>query len=582
MNGYELPKFKKEKKYPLFRCIDCKTILRMKIFSEDKDKDIPFLFSCNKCCIFEKKYNKGDFLHRFYNEMCFLCSNNIKYICKDCNKNICSNIQCLQIHKNSLYHKNDKFTLEELFDFTCIKHKQNFMGYCFTCNKDICLNCFNEEKENNHNIILYKDIIPTPTEFIKKYNEIETSSDNVIKYILNKKHDKAYTNKEKIDNNWKKNMKIREYLRNFYKNFSRKINQLNFALIYNILENQNIKYINDKEINESLTPIEPHNICFLDNKNFIINFNDVKKMNLMNMIFYSNINYSYLKIKINKNKKFICIIEQFLIKFYNLSTFEFIMDYKLEYKDKVKLTSDNTFLVYDGESVRFLKIDLKSKLINIENTITVLNIDKIKKTKDYLTILCKRNQTIYIYDCKQFYKQINHIKYLDIYISYIIYNDNILFNDYNKVYLFNIKNSTKVLVYEFYQKNLEYIKAKLYDSYVIFINKLFYNHYNYYVYSLNTKQIISIIKTDNCYIKFLKSNISFKSIKYHKYSSYYKYLILPKLNIINCLRFNLSKNFFILSNNSYIGYDNNSHYILYKDGINISEQYKDFNLLFKV
>lgn len=233
-NNYQLPKFKNEKKYYPFRCLICSNFLRIKLHNEIDRLNLFFSCKCGymtNISLFEKtKDKRRKFLS--YSKSCLFCSQNeVQFKCLNCKKYICSNNKCIDIHKRHHYSK--EFTMEEISDYKCKIHlvDNKFIGFCKTCEKDVCSKCI--EKEKGHNIILYKDIIPNPEEFIKKYNQIEISSNDLLRYIFN--HCGVLMNTKTVINIFV----TREILRNIYTNFSRKINQLNFALIYNVIENLN-------------------------------------------------------------------------------------------------------------------------------------------------------------------------------------------------------------------------------------------------------------------------------------------------------------------------------------------------------
>ena len=168
------------------KCPECKEDIRMKI----NDYKIN-LYEC------KNKHNIDNILLEEYeniekidisNIICNICNKNNKsntynnefYICNTCKINICPLCKSIHDKNHNIINYDDK-------GYICDIHNENYIKYCNTCKKNICMFCFNQH--NNHEIILYDNIIPDidniKNEMIKLKNSIDIFKSD-IKIMINK------------------------------------------------------------------------------------------------------------------------------------------------------------------------------------------------------------------------------------------------------------------------------------------------------------------------------------------------------------------------------------------------------------
>ena len=443
---YQLPK--NEKLYYPLRCKICSYILRVKLYIESDE--IILLISC-QCGLITKTNYRDDNINK----------------------------DTISLTKDDWRSKS---ILEKLPDYECKLHNHKYIAFCKECNKDKCEECLKEDK--NHDILLYSDIIPNSEEFIKKYNKIESTLDIFLKFWFSK--NKGLSKKSKYRLIIKKNFKLREILRNFFYNFSRKKENLNFALIYNVIENCELNSLtldNLKKLGEE----ELQHLYFLKYKDFLI-FGDNNKKSSKYYIKY-NVqtlikSLSYIeKIYITYCHKYICIFGNSTMKLYNSISFELLFTYKnnsnlyeiniadnishfcICFKNHIKLYKNITFdyiceyklnsekyyiqeneiIILNNNSIIILGIDIKNKrifekyLIDInKNKLSDLNISKyvwkvsnLKFSNDYLSFEIDSTETkrqyILIYERNNNYRLIKTVDneiFEFKYIKYSIINNN--------------------------------------------------------------------------------------------------------------------------------------------------------------
>ena len=109
--------------------------------------------------------------------------NNDFYICNTCQINICPLCKTKHDKNHNIIKYEDKGNICEI-------HNENYIKYCIKCKKNICMFCFNQH--NNHELILYDNIIPDTdnikNEMIKLKNSIDIFKSD-IKIIINKLND---------------------------------------------------------------------------------------------------------------------------------------------------------------------------------------------------------------------------------------------------------------------------------------------------------------------------------------------------------------------------------------------------------
>lgn len=119
--------------------------------------------------IIKDKENKhGKFCDRCVNKKEKEEKNNINSIkeellyCGTCKQFICSN--CLQEH-NIQKESHKSLVKKSKLRYTCLEHKENYIGFCFTCLVDICKKC---ERHNKHCTKLFKEFYPDK-DFLDNY-----------------------------------------------------------------------------------------------------------------------------------------------------------------------------------------------------------------------------------------------------------------------------------------------------------------------------------------------------------------------------------------------------------------------------
>ena len=139
-------------------------------------------------------------------------------------------------------------------NYLCYKHNEQFASYCDICKENLCTQC-DMEHDNNHKIILYRDIKPNMDEIkikMKEFKEIidkfNNNIDEMISLLQNLKNniEKYYVINDNLLNNY--NVKNRSY-QIFYNINS--INNINNNMITNNLKD----IINENNISNKFNKI---------------------------------------------------------------------------------------------------------------------------------------------------------------------------------------------------------------------------------------------------------------------------------------------------------------------------------------
>ena len=220
---------------------------------------------CNKC----NKINKS------------ISFNNIFYKCLTCNNIICP--LCKVIHDNHhiIINYDDNY-------YICEKHNEKYTLFCEYCNKNLCTLC---DEHNNHNRILFTDILPKKEELIKTKNELKSTIfkfNNEIKILVSLLND--VMNKINIY------CKIIEDMVNNYNN-----KKINYEIIYNLNQIPKSNVIDElNKIIECNNIIEKYSSIFnlykkMNHDEINIVYNSKEKVKLFGEIFVER-NKSNLKL----------------------------------------------------------------------------------------------------------------------------------------------------------------------------------------------------------------------------------------------------------------------------------------------
>ena len=504
-NYYKLPKYKKEKIYLPYRCPHCYKILRLKIFpGEDIVK---YNCQCKKewfitfNITFDKKAKKLDSFFKLRCSNCGMLPNpDYKYLkkCSICNKLFCMKKTCEHNHSNNtLYNLN-------LLDVTCIKHSKDFIAYCKTCDKDVCQICLKEEK--SHQILYYKDILPKKSEFMNKYNIINTFSENFVTCFKGVKRVDNYTLIYFFH--------FREIIRNIFFNFSRfsKFNKFNFALISNFLENSDFTILNDnnpkkdiikyKNSPTSFIKSSKYYFDFLENKNNTkFNFFKEKKFSAFSSIYYfyvSSPNKKYfligekeksnsnIRMSIYNSKSFLPIVSKDNSSSIDICAFE---DNRLICTFLNSRITINIFNINSDNNVQVEEFIYKDKFTNIQllkDSFLIQNKNKIKIFQDKGTHMLLDTIELPL-TIKDFIKTL--FGYGEDFIYELIENKE--FGVVNSsIFLYIRKTKAKVCLME--KKGNCFSITRINESNLL----IEYNPYDFYLYDLENLQIINNYQFD--------------------------------------------------------------------------------------
>ena len=137
---------------------DCchKHICNDKIFDKyESSQNIEFdKIRCNKC----QKTQSQD-LKEFYK--CLKCSKNFQYATY-----FCSECSFLHPHNQQLIKYDEKY-------FYCQEHFRLYISYCYLCKKNLCDICEKNERNKNHEVKKYEQMIPDVNPIKKNLEEIK-------------------------------------------------------------------------------------------------------------------------------------------------------------------------------------------------------------------------------------------------------------------------------------------------------------------------------------------------------------------------------------------------------------------------
>ena len=494
-SSYLLPKYKNEKIYNPYRCPYCYKMIRIKIFVEGSL--VKYNCQCKKYWYISYKINefttllKPGSLDLLFNLKCSSCNqyNNLEFKhmhkCLTCNKLICSRKKCKQNHSH-----NDKKNII-YYDITCDIHSKEFIAYCKICDKDLCESCELDEKKRNHEIIYYKDIMPTKEKFLEKYDYFNKLSDF---FVTQFKGVPRKTNVRLIYF-----FHIREILRNCYINFSRysKINKFNFALISNVLENSD--FIENSNNSQLVLDYQSAPTCLLNSSKYFFTFleeknstkinflrNSINNNNKKNDFFVKHIYTSFPKKKffIIQTSNFLLLYNsQTLEQIYNIGDFE-MDDFNFEDEQLIYYPKKRNYF-------RILKIDKNEKKVTKDIRF------KNKHDQIFLmenSVLLRNENKLYIYDYNGNIKSLDIFSDDEINIKNIFYfSDNIIYFKFQRNNIFFYEISTKKQYEIKLKDNIIEIK-KLNEKHIILKQGSYYRFKTsniYYVVNIFLKQVVN-------------------------------------------------------------------------------------------
>ena len=240
--------------------------------------NIPFHdFLCKYNEIFEDFY-KDRIMKCYYCEKSFLNSDMV--FCKYCNMYCCSSFECIHFKYISDCISWNKQKCQ------CAKHGERHVFYCKTCNVDLCDLC-EEEHEDNHNIIKYKDIF-NKNNYQNKLEELKKTIDSL--QVRGKEIIEDIQNK--IDNVILNLQKFYEKGNNYIKNYDPK--NKNYQILKNFEQINNISEKIMRHIHSYFT-IENFTTLYdkMNKNNFEINNSNGFCENLQHFIYFKVDNSSF-------------------------------------------------------------------------------------------------------------------------------------------------------------------------------------------------------------------------------------------------------------------------------------------------
>ena len=139
----------------------------------DEKKDLTKLLSSNFNDL-RLSCPECDLIPAIFND---IKSKNIYQISSACeNKHLISCIPVKSYYHHFMSLKNS--SKENLKDFICIKHNENYNSFCKTCQKNICKQCSDSE-HRNHFLSQFYELLPTNEEIIQLKNSIENELNDI-------------------------------------------------------------------------------------------------------------------------------------------------------------------------------------------------------------------------------------------------------------------------------------------------------------------------------------------------------------------------------------------------------------------
>jgi len=192
-----------------------------------------------------------------------------------------------------------------------------------------------------------------------------------------------------------KNKKIIKLIRNFFYLFSENIIRLNYALIYNAIENFNIQefhkmyetelnnyyiitkniktghyqnmYYNDNLSNFEISPI--HKYIYIKFRSFYLSYYEIRLYNIKSFellfsSFTKNDDNLHKNIKFKDTNNFLLIEDINGLNFFSHQNFELLFNYKIEKSFEILEINDNNLIIFQDVKIIVYDIDLNLRKIN--------------------------------------------------------------------------------------------------------------------------------------------------------------------------------------------------------------------------
>ena len=290
----------------------------------NKNKDLSQLLSANLGNL-RLSCPQCDLIPALFND---IKSKNIYNISSACeNKHL---ISCSPI--KSYYHLCMNFknsSTNNIKDFICIKHNDNYNSFCKTCQKNICKQCSATE-HNYHFISQFYELLPTNEDIIQLKNSIDYEM-NEVDVFLKKTFQNWINELQEKFNEFLQIIHCKNKLYNYIINFY-ETKEFNYQNIYNI------KIISHNQLKNNPLTKE------LENLRNLINSNNDKKEQELDELFFQEKTSQILKIldiiNVESNTK------------YNFSRVESNLDYS-----KKESNISNDFIILEKENFELKEKD---------------------------------------------------------------------------------------------------------------------------------------------------------------------------------------------------------------------------------
>lgn len=321
-------------------------------------------------------------------------SKNIYQVSSACeNKHLISCIPVKSYYNLCMNFKNS--SKENLNDFVCLKHNENYNSFCKTCQKNICKQCSVLE-HNHHFISQFYELLPSNEDII----QLKTSIDNelndvtvILKDIFQKWINELQQKFNEFLTIIQCKNKLYDYIINFYET-----KEFNYQNIYNI------KIISHNQLKKNPLTQEMNNLKDLmmkKDKESPEDFFTLKTAQILKVLdtinFDSNNNYQFTPYK----PKF-----DYIKKESSENDFVIIDDKDIIEPEKKNNDDTNAIINEKMDFANEVKITKRKLTQNIEvgsiiNSLTVLNDHKGNPTNKFAAGLDNGNINVYYVDPKK-------------------------------------------------------------------------------------------------------------------------------------------------------------------------------------
>ena len=297
----------------------------------DEKKDLTKLLSANFNDL-RLSCPECDLIPAIFND---IKSKNIYQISSACeNKHLISCIPVKSYYHHFMNLKNS--SKENLKDFICIKHNENYNSFCKTCQKNICKQCSDSE-HRNHFLSQFYELLPTNEEIIQLKNSIENELNDInvlFKEIFQKWINELQQKFNEFINIIICKNKLYEYIINFYET-----KEFNYQNIYNI------KIISQNQLKKN--PLTQEIQVLKD----IVLKNKQNNKNINNNITDNELNDKFFKLKSTQILKILDIINIDCNSNYKFKRFESsTSNLENNLNDKKKVSTIDDFEILDKVS----------------------------------------------------------------------------------------------------------------------------------------------------------------------------------------------------------------------------------------